>query len=1080
MIERTLHQLAVATLATVLITVGALSARADEPADGGRRPKLLVIINGESNSGGFALNSEATAEELATRSAVQILDNDALVFRPLDIGTNNLLGHAGLKPTETHGFELELANRAERLPKESLPVYLVKTGQGGSRIAEWAADGRYFQTFRSRIAAAKRLLADEQVRTVILFSLGINDAIAGTPLEQWKPAVEEHLARLRKEIGGDTPIVMTRFMPRYAAYNAAIEELCTKVPGTSSVDTLDAPLRDPNHWSYAGMKLVAGRMLDRVAGLGLMPQAADATPAANQTSRRLSYTRDIQPILATHCFNCHGLDEHSREAGLRLDLRESALAALDSGMRAIVPGKIAESELVPRITSTDADTVMPPPAFKKPLSPQQIELLQQWIAQGAGYEPHWAFQPVQRPAVPAPAAGPHAGWPRNAIDQFVLARLAQEKLAPAAEASREAWLRRVSLDLTGLPPTPDERATFLADQSAGAHGQVVDRLLASPRHAERMALQWLDVARYADTNGYNNDEERTQWPWRDWVIDAFARNMPYDRFIVEQLAGDLLPDAGRPQRIATGFGRNHVLTTEGGIIPEEYRVEYVADRIQTAATAFMGLTLQCARCHDHKFDPISQRDYYRLFAFFNNIPDPPVAYASKKFVRVGEPTIALRNYADESELAALLAAKAELKAALPAKDAGKPDAVKTDGVKPEPTKAEADAMAARLKQVEERIEAIETRTTRVMVMADLDTPRQAHVLNRGQYDQPRDAVEPGVPAWLPPLPAGVAANRLALARWLVDPRHPLTARVAVNRWWEMLFGRGLVETVEDFGAQGSPPTHPELLDHLASDLIEGGWNMRSILKSIVLSATYRQAAEAAPEAFARDPDNRLLARGPRFRLPAEMVRDQALFAGGLLVERVGGPSVKPFQPAGLWEEVSVLHQATYVPDSGDGLHRRSLYTFWKRTCPPPALAVFDAPDRETCVIRRSRTSTPLQALVLMNDPTYVEAARGVALRAIALADRSSASTGDPARRDREIIAHACRLVLARDAAPREIDLLLTKLHEFRRHFQGDAEAARRLVAINDAQDCPLPPDELAAWTVVGSTLLCLDETISKN
>jgi cytochrome c553 len=832
---------------------------------------------------------------------------------------------------------------------------------------------------------------------------------------------------------------MTRFMPRYAAYNAAIEELCKKVPGTSSVDTLDAPLRDPNHWNYAGMKLVAGRMLDRVAGLGFMPPAADATPAANQTSRRLSYTRDIQPILATHCFNCHGLDEHSREAGLRLDLRESAIAALDSGMRAIVPGKIAESELVPRITSTDADTVMPPPAFKKPLSPQQIELLQQWIAQGAGYEPHWAFQPVQR-------------------------------LAPAAEASREAWLRRVSLDLTGLPPTPDERAAFLADQSAGAHEQVVDRLLASPRHAERMALQWLDVARYADTNGYNNDEERTQWPWRDWVIDAFASNMPYDRFIVEQLAGDLLPDAGRQQRIATGFGRNHVLTTEGGIIPEEYRVEYVADRIQTAATAFMGLTLQCARCHDHKFDPISQRDYYRLFAFFNNIPDPPVAYASKKLVRVGEPTIALRNYADESELAALLAAKAELKAALPAKDAGKP----------EPTKAEADATAARLKQVEERIEAIDARTTRVMVMADLDTPRQAHVLNRGQYDQPRDTVEPGVPAWLPPLPAGVAANRLALARWLVDPRHPLTARVAVNRWWEMLFGRGLVETVEDFGAQGSPPTHPELLDHLASDLIEGGWNMRSILKSIVLSATYRQAAEAAPEAFVRDPDNRLLARGPRFRLPAEMVRDQALFAGGLLVERVGGPSVKPFQPAGLWEEVSVLHQATYVPDSGDGLHRRSLYTFWKRTCPPPALAVFDAPDRETCVIRRSRTSTPLQALVLMNDPTYVEAARGVALRAVALADRGSASTGDPARRDREIIAHACRLVLARDATPREIDLLLTKLNEFRRHFQGDAEAARRLVAINDAQDCPLPPDELAAWTVVGSTLLCLDETISKN
>ncbi|MFM8803744.1 MAG: DUF1553 domain-containing protein, partial [Planctomycetia bacterium] len=522
-------------------------------------------------------------------------------------------------------------------------------------------------------------------------------------------------------------------------------------------------------------------------------------------------------------------------------------------------------------------------------------------------------------------------------------------------------------------------------------------------------------------------------------------------------------------------GRNHVLTTEGGIVPEEYRVEYVADRVQTTATAFMGLTLQCARCHDHKFDPISQRDYYRLFAFFNSIPDPPVSYASKKLVRVGEPTIALRNYADETELAGLLAAKAELKAKPPAKDAVKPDASKPDAAK-----AEADAAAARLKEIEARIEAIDLRTTRVMVMADLEQPRQAHVLNRGQYDQPRDTVDPGVPAWLPPLPEGAAANRLALARWLVDPRHPLTARVAVNRWWEMLFGRGIVETAEDFGTQGSPPTHPELLDHLASDLIEGGWNVRSILRSIVLSATYRQAAEAAPEAFARDPDNRLLARGPRFRLPAEIVRDQALFAGGLLVERVGGPSVKPYQPAGLWEEVSVLHQATYVPDPGDGLHRRSLYTFWKRTCPPPALAVFDAPDRETCVIRRSRTSTPLQALVLMNDPTYVEAARGVALRAAALADRGAAATADPLRRDREIIAHAWRLVLARDATPREIDLMLTKLGEFRRHFQGDAEAARRLVATNDAHDSPLPPEELAAWTVVGSTLLCLDETISKN
>jgi mono/diheme cytochrome c family protein len=732
--------------------------------------------------------------------------------------------------------------------------------------------------------------------------------------------------------------------------------------------------------------------------------AGERSSAESSFAGRLSYTRDIQPILAAHCFNCHGLDEHARQAGLRLDVRDLALAALDSGARAIVPGKVAESELLTRIASADSGTVMPPPSFKKPLAPQQIALLRQWVAQGAGYEPHWAFQPARRPEIPA-AAGPHVGWPRNPIDHFVLARLAREKLPPAAEASRDTWLRRVSLDLSGLPPTPDERAAFIADQSADAYEKVVDRLLASPRHAERMAMQWLDVARYADTDGYNNDGERTQWPWRDWVIDAFARNMPYDRFVVEQLAGDLLPDASRQQRIATGFGRNHVLTTEGGIIEEEYRVEYVADRIQTTATAFMGLTLQCARCHDHKFDPISQRDYYRLFAFFNS---------STSGNR--EPTIVVRKEADESELASLLATRDELTAA--AKDAGAAG----------PEKAAADAVAARLKNVQERIKAIESRAARVMVIADLPRgPRHARVLNRGQYDQPGDTVEPGVPAWMPPLPEGAAANRLTLARWLVDPRHPLTARVAVNRWWEMFFGRGLVETVEDFGTQGALPTHPELLDHLACELIEGGWNVQSILKSIVLSATYRQGAEAAPEAFASDPDNRLLARGPRFRLPAEMVRDQALFAGGLLVERVGGPSVKPFQPPGLWEEVSVNRSATYVPDSGDGLRRRSLYTFWKRTCPPPALAVFDAPDREFCVVRRSRTNTPLQALVLMNDPTYLEAARGLVLRALSFIDRGGALPGDPVGRDREIIAQVCRLVLARDAAPREIDLLWQKL-----------------------------------------------------
>jgi hypothetical protein len=770
-----------------------------------------------------------------------------------------------------------------------------------------------------------------------------------------------------------------------------------------------------------------------------------AAALASDPARAVDFSRDIRPILAAHCFNCHGRDAHSRQADLRLDERPAALATLPSGTRAIVPGSIAESELAARIESTDSDIVMPPPEFKKPLTAEQKKLLREWIAANAPYAPHWSFEPICDPEPPQPPVA-LAGWPTDPLDRFVADRLAREGLQPAQQADRETWLRRVTLDLTGLPPTPEERAAFLADESADARERVVDRLLASPRHAEKMALHWLDVARYADTNGYNNDEERAQWPWRDWVIDAFARNMPFDRFVIEQLAGDLLPEPTRAQRIATGFGRNHVLTTEGGVIQEEYRVEYVADRVQTTFTAFMGLTLQCARCHDHKFDPISQREYFQLFAFFNNIPDPVVPYGRGKLVNVVEPFVQLRSHADE---AALIAINDRLGNA-------KPD----------------DATAA-------EIAAIENRTVKVMVMADLPEPRQAHVLDRGQYDAPRDPVAPGVPAFLPPLPEGAAANRLALALWLVDPRHPLTARVAVNRWWEMLFGRGLVETVEDFGTQGAAATHPDLLDHLATSLIREGWDVRRLLRRIVLSATYRQASRAPAESFARDPDNRLLSRGPRFRLPAEMVRDQAIFASGLLVERVGGPSVKPWQPAGLWEEVSVKHQATYVPDQGEGLHRRSMYTFWKRTCPPPSMALFDAPDRETCVVRRARTNTPLQALVVMNDPTYVEAAKALALRGLGHAAASRYPGMTAAASDAAVVDHLYHLLLARWPSVEERAAVLEKLAEFRRHFAADTAAARKLLARGPDADQGQPAD-LAAWTMVASTLLCLDETLTKE
>ena len=798
---------------------------------------------------------------------------------------------------------------------------------------------------------------------------------------------------------------------------------------------------------------------------GLSARAAAPT-------ERLSYTRDVRPILATHCFNCHGLDEETRQADLRLDLRESVVAPRDGGNPAIVAGKPAASGVVARIHATDESIVMPPPEFKKPLTPAQVATLERWIAEGANYEPHWAFITPTRPAVPRAT-----GLVHNPIDAFVQERLAPAGLQPSPPASRETWLRRVTLDLTGLPPTPAEQAAFLADTGADAFEKVVDRLLASPRHAERMALHWLDAARYADTHGYNNDEERSQWPWRDWVIDAFARNLPYDRFIVEQLAGDLLPEATQAQRIATGFGRNHVFTTEGGIVAEEYRIEYVADRTQTTATAFLALTLQCARCHDHKFDPISQRDYYGLSAFFNNLPDAPRERG------VTDPLIVVRTDADQAELGRLKQRQAELEEAV--KEAARQQQAAGQQAAESPRRdAAPPAAAADLAEVKKQIAALEGRAARVMVMAD-SSPRPARVLHRGQYDQPRDTVEPGVPAVFPSLPEGMPRNRLALATWLVDPRHPLTARVAVNRWWEMLFGRGLVATVEDFGTQGETPSHPELLDWLARELVDGGWDVRRILKMIVLSATYRQSSAISAAALARDPDNRLLGRGPRFRLPAEIIRDQALFAAGLLVEQVGGPSVKPYQPPGLWEEVSVNRAARYAPDQGPGLHRRSMYTFWKRTCPPPGMTLFDAPDREVCTVRRPRTNTPLQALVLMNDPTYVEAARALAVVALAAVpandDAAVPADANAAARDASILDAAFRRLLARTPEPRERELLLERLADFRRRFAADRAGAERLLAVGTVRPPDgIPADELAAWSTVMNLLLCFDETLTKG
>jgi len=1042
----------------------------------------------------------------------------------------------------------------------------------------------------------------------------------------------------------------------------------------------------------------------------------------------LNFNRDVRPILSENCFQCHGPDAQNRHADLRLDQRESAIADRGHGA-SVTPGNIAASELVKRITSTDADVQMPPAESGKKLTTDQMALLQQWIEQGAKYEEHWSFIAPIQAAIPDVQ---DRRWPKNAIDHFVLAQLERAGLRPAPEAAKSTWLRRVTLDLTGLPPNVAELDAFLTDDSPLALEKVVDRLLASERYGERMAMHWLDLARYADTNGYNNDEDRTQWPWRDWVIDAFNQNLPYDQFVIEQLAGDLLPDATVSQRIATAFNRNHVFTTEGGIIEEEYRVEYVADRVHTTATVFLGLSLQCARCHDHKFDLLSQRDYYRFFAFFNNLNERTVGYNQ---ARVSEPTIKAPSRQQQAELEQLelAAKKLELCRVERAKNvadvqaiweaelaksfvAGNPQklldtglslhltldensgeqtndavdpkrtgkihgavkwltgkqggAIELDGqgyvdlgdvggfehsepfsvaawiflasneastvmsrmdeanafrgydliieqgkpamhmihrwpenglkvIAREPVSLNAwhhvvmtydgSAKAAGLKlYVDGREQPLDVssdklngkgtiktdkpfhlgrrsssapfrglidevrlyRTTlslpdaeklaagqevagiaeilktslgdrtpaqlaqlrqhylehvdephheimaelanvarqqaeleksfaMTMVMQEMPQPRQAFVLDRGHYDQRGETVTAGVPGSLPPLAEGSTADRLALARWLVEPSHPLTARVAVNRWWQQMFGTGIVETVEDFGSQGAWPTHPELLDYLATQFSGAAksngaiqpWNVKSLLKQIVLSATYRQSSQVTPDLLERDPTNRWLARGPRFRLPAETMRDNALAISGLLTNRLGGPSVKPYQPDGLWEDVSVERRAVYKQDAGADLYRRSMYTFWKRTCPPPGMTTFDAPDRETCVIRRALTNTPLQALVLMNDPTYMEAARQLAERIL----QEGGTT------DSERMKFAYRMAVSRDPRDSEQVLLLMVLQPARDRFLADKESAEKLVSVGAShRDANLDISELAAWTTLCSVLLSLDETITKE
>ena len=812
----------------------------------------------------------------------------------------------------------------------------------------------------------------------------------------------------------------------------------------------------------------------------------------------IDFNRQILPILSDACFRCHGPDGAARKAKLRLDQREGIFRTRDD-LTVVTPGKPEASELIFRITSSDEDEVMPPPDAVRRLSPIEIDLLRRWVAGGADWNKHWAYDPPQRPAVPPVAIGAIARRVRNPIDAFVFARLESESLAPAPETEPAALLRRVSLDLTGLPPSPAELDAFVADRTPDAYARAVDRLIASPRYGERWAWEWLDVARYADTNGYQNDPERTMWPWRDWVVDALNANLPFDRFTIEQLAGDLLPEATREQKLATGFNRNNMHNGEGGRIPEETRVENIFDRVDTTATVWLGSTFTCARCHDHKYDPITQRDYYGWFDIFNQMSE-----TGKNSNGQVAPVLDLSS---EAERAALKAANDQLDAMVAAVDAaevrkfprapGAPlsesEADKLPGNLPryiartEPRKRSVDTLLESIRYfqpldadyarvlddllttVRER-DAAAARVTRVMVMDQIEAPRDTVVLVKGSYENKTDThVRGAVPAFLrTTTPAeGARLNRLDLARWLVSPENPLAARVTVNRAWQAFFGTGLVKTAEDFGAQGERPVHRELLDWLATEFVASGWDVKALHRRIVTSSTYRQSSRVTPALAERDPDNRLLARGPRHRLPSWMLRDQALAAASLLVEQRGGPAVKPYQPPGIWEEAT-FGKKTYLQDHGDALYRRSLYVFWRRIVGPTTF--FDAGARQVCTVKTARTNTPLHALVTLNDPAFVEAARVMAQRVIAAAPNDSAR-----------LKFAFRLATARQPTRTEGKIMLGRLAKLRAEFAAAPEEATRFASSGEApRPIALPPLEHAAWAGLCLLILNLDETLSKE
>jgi hypothetical protein len=803
-------------------------------------------------------------------------------------------------------------------------------------------------------------------------------------------------------------------------------------------------------------------------------------------SAAVDFNRDVLPILSDKCFLCHGPDAKTRKAELRLDRKEDAL-------REVVPGKSAESELILRIASDNPEERMPPPKSGRSLTPAQVETMRRWVDEGAVWAKHWSFEPPRRPV---PLATHDPDWARNPIDSFVLTRLEREGLSPSPEADRTTLVRRLSLDLIGLPPTPEEVETFLHDPAPDAYDRLADRLFASPHYGERMVWEWLDAARYADSNGYQGDGERTMWPWRDWAVDAFNRNLPFDRFTVLQVAGDLVPDANPDTKLATAFLRNHPINGEGGRIAEENRVDYVMDMAETTATVWLGLTLNCCRCHDHKFDPLTQRDYYSLFAFFNQTPvdggggnpqTPPVLEVTTAEQVARRETLATNlreavGRVEQRETATFPRPAGQPAAASPKATVLKPEIVEllkiatanrnrgqVEQLEQLWRTADAD-YSALLKAQREAIDArdrLAREIPKVMVMEDLAKPRATFLLARGSYEKPAEKVSAEVPKTLPPLPSGTPKDRLALARWLVAPENPLTARVTVNRTCQQFFGTGLVKTAEDFGVQGERPSHPELLDWLATELVRTGWDMKGLHRLIVTSATYRQSSRVPAALAERDPQNRLLGRGPRLRLPSWMVRDQALAASGLLVRRIGGPPVKPYQPPGVWEEATFGNKQ-YKQDSGEGLYRRGLYTFWRRIVGPTEF--FDTAARQTCVVKPTRTNTPLHALTTLNDVTYVEAAR-------ALAEQVLERASSPSDR----LNLAFRLVLARAPSDEERGVLLAGLARTRAEFAADPVAAKKYLAQGESpRGESLDPVEHAAYAALGLAIFNLDEALVKE